>query len=72
VLRVGGAQQEVDARPSDAIALALQMDAPILLSDGVLGVVQSVTPEQMEALRALRIATADFLFEGVRVASPSG
>lgn len=36
VLGQGGDQQLIDARPSDAIALALRLDAPILVADSVL------------------------------------
>jgi bifunctional DNase/RNase len=35
-LSVGGKTMEVDARPSDAIALAVRAEAPILVSDEVL------------------------------------
>lgn len=35
-LRVGDAVREVDARPSDAISLALQMDRPIYVAEGVM------------------------------------
>ena len=35
-LRVGGAVREVDARPSDAISLALEMDRPVFVAEGVM------------------------------------
>ncbi len=35
VIRVNGDVQEVDARPSDSIALALRMQAPIFVSDKI-------------------------------------
>jgi hypothetical protein len=37
----GGAVEEVDARPSDSIALALRADAPIFVADEVLNQVAS-------------------------------
>ncbi|HEY32203.1 MAG TPA: bifunctional nuclease family protein [Dehalococcoidia bacterium] len=36
VLNVDGEQMEVDSRPSDAIALAVRVDAPIYAEEGVL------------------------------------
>jgi bifunctional DNase/RNase len=36
VLNVDGGQMEVDSRPSDAIALAVRVDAPIYAEEGVL------------------------------------
>jgi bifunctional DNase/RNase len=36
ILTVDGKQMEVDARPSDALALALRMDAPIYAEESVL------------------------------------
>jgi len=36
ILNVDGEQMEVDSRPSDAIALAVRVDAPIYVEDGVL------------------------------------
>ena len=36
VLNVDGGQMEVDSRPSDAIALAVRVDAPIFADDAVL------------------------------------
>ena len=35
-LRRNGAEVDVDARPSDAIALALRFDAPIFVEDSVM------------------------------------
>ena len=35
-LKLNGTAQEVDARPSDAIALALRMQAPIYVDEGVM------------------------------------
>jgi bifunctional DNase/RNase len=36
ILNVDGGQMEVDSRPSDAIALAVRVDAPIYAEEGVL------------------------------------
>lgn len=35
ILRTNGAMQEIDARPSDGIALALRMQSPIYVSDKI-------------------------------------
>lgn len=35
-LRAGSEELEIDARPSDSIALAVRCDAPIFVSDGIL------------------------------------
>jgi bifunctional DNase/RNase len=35
VVRTGGEVQEIDARPSDGIALALRMEAPIYVTDKI-------------------------------------
>ena len=43
---IGGSQTlEVDARPSDAIALALRTEAPIYVAQSVLDQAQTITPE---------------------------
>jgi uncharacterized protein len=39
---------EVDARPSDAIALALRTEAPIFVAQAVLDQAQTITPEGVE------------------------
>jgi bifunctional DNase/RNase len=44
-LLVGGRTLEVDARPSDAIALALRTEAPIYVAQSVLDQAQTITPE---------------------------
>jgi bifunctional DNase/RNase len=44
-LLVGGKTLEVDARPSDAIALALRTEAPIFVAQSVLDQAQTITPE---------------------------
>lgn len=42
ILRRNGESLEVDSRPSDAIALAIQMEAPIYVEESVL---EEITPE---------------------------
>jgi bifunctional DNase/RNase len=42
---VGGKTLEVDARPSDAIALALRTEAPIFVAQSVLDQAQTISPE---------------------------
>ena len=42
---VGGKTLEVDARPSDAIALALRTEAPIFVAQSVLDQAQTITPD---------------------------
>jgi uncharacterized protein len=46
----GGTDQtlEIDARPSDAIALALRAEAPIFVAQSVLEQAQTITPEDGE------------------------
>jgi uncharacterized protein len=44
-LNVGTKTLEVDARPSDAIALALRTEAPIFVAQSVLDQAQTITPE---------------------------
>jgi bifunctional DNase/RNase len=44
VVRTDGELQEIDARPSDGIALALRMQAPIYVSDKI--VLEESTPEK--------------------------
>ena len=39
---------EVDARPSDAIALALRTEAPIYVAQSVLDQAQTITPDEAE------------------------
>ena len=41
----GGKTLEVDARPSDAIALALRTEAPIYVAQSVLDQAQTISPE---------------------------
>ena len=42
---VGGKTLEVDARPSDAIALALRTEAPIYVAQAVLDQAQTISPD---------------------------
>jgi bifunctional DNase/RNase len=44
----GGRTLEVDARPSDAIALALRTEAPIFVAQTVLDQAQTISPENVE------------------------
>lgn len=44
-LNVGSKVLEVDARPSDAIALALRTEAPIYVAQSVLDQAQTISPE---------------------------
>jgi bifunctional DNase/RNase len=44
-LLVGGKTLEVDARPSDAIALALRTEAPIYVAQSVLDQAQTLSPD---------------------------
>ncbi|HEY2323303.1 MAG TPA: bifunctional nuclease family protein [Thermoanaerobaculia bacterium] len=44
----GGKTLEVDARPSDAIALALRTEAPIFVAQAVLDQAQTISPENVD------------------------
>lgn len=46
IVRTNGELQEIDARPSDGIALALRMSAPIYVSDKI--VLEESVPEKKE------------------------
>ena len=48
-LTFGSKTLEVDARPSDAIALALRTEAPIFVAQSVLEQAQTITPETEES-----------------------
>jgi len=52
-LSTDGRETEVDARPSDAIAIALRAEAPIYVDQSVLDQVQTISPDdpQDEKLR---------------------
>ncbi|HUP66315.1 MAG TPA: bifunctional nuclease family protein [Thermoanaerobaculia bacterium] len=43
---MGGRSVEIDARPSDAIALALRTEAPIFVAQTVLDQAQTIVPEE--------------------------
>lgn len=45
LLMTGGRTLEIDARPSDAIALALRTEAPIFVAQSVLEQAQTIAPE---------------------------
>ncbi|HEX8169510.1 MAG TPA: bifunctional nuclease family protein [Thermoanaerobaculia bacterium] len=47
-LRAGDRMLEIDARPSDAIALALRTEAPIFVAQSVLDQAQTISPESEE------------------------
>ncbi|HET8796320.1 MAG TPA: bifunctional nuclease family protein [Thermoanaerobaculia bacterium] len=44
-ISLGDRMLEIDARPSDAIALALRAEAPIFVAQSVLDQAQTITPE---------------------------
>jgi bifunctional DNase/RNase len=50
LIRRGGSDQtlEIDARPSDAIALALRTEAPIYVAQSVLDQAQTISPDEGE------------------------
>jgi bifunctional DNase/RNase len=48
LLAIGGKTLELDARPSDAIALALRVEAPIFVAQTVLDQAQTISPEGEE------------------------
>lgn len=48
VLSVAGQESEVDARPSDAIALALRVEAPIFVDQSVLDQAQTISPDDTQ------------------------
>ena len=48
VLSFEGNETEVDARPSDAIALALRVDAPIYVDQSVLDQAQTISPDDSQ------------------------
>lgn len=45
-MSVGERNLEIDSRPSDAIALALRVQAPIFVSDHVLAQAQTIEPDE--------------------------
>ncbi len=48
LLVIGGKTLELDARPSDAIALALRVEAPIYVAQTVLDQAQTISPDVEE------------------------
>ena len=48
LLVIGGKTLELDARPSDAIALALRVEAPIFVAQTVLDQAQTISPDVEE------------------------
>ncbi len=48
LLAIGEKTLELDARPSDAIALALRVEAPIFVAQTVLDQAQTISPEAAE------------------------
>ena len=53
IVRTNGDTQEIDARPSDGIALALRMQAPIYVSDKIV-LEETVTDKKAEAEESQR------------------
>ena len=47
-MNLGERRLEIDARPSDALALALRTEAPIFVSQSVLDQAQTITPEDTQ------------------------
>jgi len=47
-LTIEGREVEIDARPSDAIALALRAEAPIFVDQSVLDQAQTISPDDSE------------------------
>lgn len=45
-MSIDGRALEIDARPSDAIALALRAEAPIFVSQSVLAQAQTISPDE--------------------------
>ncbi len=52
LLSVNGRQMEIDARPSDAIALAVRAKVPIYVAEAVMDAASIVPEEDMDAERA--------------------
>ena len=53
-LNIGEKTLEIDARPSDAIALALRAEAPIFVAQSVLDQAQTISPESEETDEKLK------------------
>ena len=50
VLEINGSRRQIDCRPSDALALAARMQAPIMVSDDVMGNAGIVPEEDISEL----------------------
>ena len=61
VLRTNGELQEIDARPSDGIALALRMQSPIYVSDKI--VLEEASPEKKSTDETEMVRFKKFLDE---------
>ncbi|MGQ9798288.1 MAG: bifunctional nuclease domain-containing protein [Ignavibacterium sp.] len=48
ILEVGGLTNEIDARPSDAIALAVRSDAPIYVTESVMEAASFIPTDELE------------------------
>lgn len=55
ILEASGLSQEIDARPSDAIALAVRMQAPIYVSASVMDAAAFVPSEDEDSLEVSKI-----------------
>lgn len=52
VLEINGSRRQIDCRPSDALALAARMQAPIMVSDDVMGNAGIVPEEDISELES--------------------
>lgn len=59
ILDVSGLTNEIDARPSDAIALAVRADAPIYVSDQVMDTASFVPSDENETEQGAPLANAE-------------
>lgn len=57
ILEVSGFSQEIDARPSDAIALAVRAQAPIYISESVMDAAAFIPAEETEESTSLNAVT---------------
>ena len=57
ILEVSGFSQELDARPSDAIALAVRTQSPIYVSDTVMEAAAFIPTDESEDVTALNTVT---------------
>jgi bifunctional DNase/RNase len=68
-MRAGGATHEIDARPSDALNLALRLNAPILVAPEVMDG-QGVQPDDLPAKLAKDQESIEGKIEWVSVRPP--